>query len=343
MNEWRTKPHRRFNPLSGEWMLVSPHRLQRPWQGAVAAPALAMRPSYDPQCYLCPGNTRAAGVRNPHYEDTYVFDNDYPALLMDTPPLEFSDGVLRAEAEVGRCRVVCFSPRHDLDIASMEWPQIASVVNAWCEQYVQLGATPEINAITIFENRGAMMGASNPHPHGQIWAQRTLPNELVKESANQRDYLASTGTCLLCAYVEQELGAQERIVYVNDDVAVIVPFWAVWPFEVLVVPRRHVASIDLLESEERGGLARGLQQVTSRYDRLFDAPFPYTMGFHQQPTDGAPYPEWHAHAHYYPPLLRSASVRKFMVGYEMLAQPQRDITPENAAERLREVAGGPPQ
>lgn len=343
MNDWLAKPHRRFNPLSGEWMLVSPHRLQRPWQGAVAPPVLTRRPSYDPQCYLCPGNTRAASVRNPHYVDTYVFDNDYPALSMDTPAHEFTDGVLRAGAEVGRCRVICFSPRHDLDIASMERPQIASVVDAWCEQYAELGAMPDINAVTIFENRGAMMGASNPHPHGQIWAERTLPNELMKESANQRDYFERTRTCLLCAYVEQELRAQERVVYADEHAAVIVPFWAIWPFEVLVLPRRHIGAIDRLQREERSGLARALQEVTARYDRLFDAPFPYTMGFHQEPTDGVDHPEWHAHAHYFPPLLRSASVRKYMVGYEMLAQPQRDLTPENAAERLRDVAGDTPQ
>jgi len=334
MDELRALPHRRFNPLSGEWVLVSPHRLQRPWQGAVVAQGAVARREYDPQCYLCPGNERARGVRNPRYKSTFVFDNDYPALLTDTPPYEFDDGVFRAAAERGRCRVVCFSPRHDLDIAQMNTEQIAAVVDAWAEQYAALGALTEINSVTIFENRGAMMGASNPHPHGQIWAQATLPYELVRESRNQHDYRARTGECLLCTYGRQERSAEERLVYHNEHAAVIVPFWAIWPFEVMVIPSRHVAAIDQLSREERTALADALRVLTSRYDALFETPFPYTMGFHQQPTDGALHDEWHLHAHYYPPLLRSATIPKFMVGYELLAQAQRDITPEQAAERL---------
>jgi UDPglucose--hexose-1-phosphate uridylyltransferase len=337
-NDWRARPHRRFNPLTGEWVLVSPHRLARPWQGDVSPTAApATRLPYDPACYLCPGNTRAGGAINPRYESTFVFDNDYAALLMDTPPQEFSDDVLLAQSEIGRCRVVCFSPRHDLDIAQMDPQQILPVIDAWGQQYAELGSDPSINAVTIFENRGAMMGASNPHPHGQIWAQANLPNELVKESAHLREYAQRNGTCLLCTYVEQELRDPQRVVYANEHAVVLVPFWAVWPYEALVLPRRHKRSLDRLSAEERAALADALHALTSRYDRLFQTPFPYSMGFHQAPTDGATHDEWHAHAHYYPPLLRSASVRKFMVGYEMLAQPQRDILPEDAAERLRTV------
>lgn len=335
MHDWRTLPHRRLNPLTGEWVLVSPHRLDRPWQGDVAPSVPEVRPPYDPHCYLCPGNDRAGGVRNPQYETTFAFENDFAALLLDTPAERYADGPLRAQGEAGRCRVLCFSPRHDLDIAQMETPQIRLVVDAWAREYSHLGALPPVSAVTIFENRGGMMGASNPHPHCQIWAQSTPPNELLKESHALADHLARSGRCLLCEYCEQEIAAQERLVYANAHVAAVVPFWAVWPFEALVLPRRHLPSIDACSSEERDALAAALRELTSRYDRLFSAPFPYSMGFHQRPTDGAAHEQWHAHAHYYPPLLRSANIRKFMVGYEMLAEPQRDITPEEAARRLR--------
>lgn len=335
MDDWRSLPHRRFNPLTGEWVLVSPHRLDRPWQGDVSASSAGTRPAYDPECYLCPGNERAGGARNPQYSQTFVFENDYAALVPEVREQHFEDGVLSAQTESGICRVVCFSPRHDLDIANMPVDEIARVMEVWAKQYAELGAMPGINAVTIFENRGAMMGASNPHPHGQIWAQATPPDLLRKESAAQREYAARTNACLLCAYAAQELDAQERVVYANDHAAVIVPFWAVWPFEAIVIPRRHVSGIDGLSGEERAAFARALHELCSRYDRLFAAPFPYSMGFHQRPTDGEPHHQWHAHAHYFPPLLRSASIRKFMVGYELLAQPQRDITPEEAAERLR--------
>lgn len=336
-NDWRLRPHRRYNPLRGEWVLVSPHRLQRPWQGAVSTPASSSRPAYDPECYLCPGNERAGGARNPQYRHTYVFDNDYAALIPDTPPERIDDGLLTARGEAGRCRVVCFSPRHDLDIAQMEPAQVAAVIDAWAEQYGVLGELPYIGAVTIFENRGAMMGASNPHPHGQIWAQSTPPDELSKETASQCRHAESAGECLLCAYAAQELDVGERVVFANDHAAVIVPFWAVWPFEAIVVPRRHTGAIDELDPAERLGLAQALVALTSRYDRLFETPFPYSMGFHQRPTTGEVFPEWHTHAHYYPPLLRSATVRKYMVGYELLGQPQRDITAEDAARRLRDI------
>lgn len=337
MNDWRVRPHRRFNPLSGEWVLVSPHRLQRPWQGEIEKSARATRPEYDPKCYLCPGNERASGVANPPYERTYVFDNDFAALLPDTPKQEVSEGVLKASSEIGSCRVVCFSPRHDLDIASMEPSQIVAVIDTWAQQYAQLGATPGINAVTIFENRGEMMGASNPHPHGQIWAQSTIPNELAKETLHQQEYFARESACLLCAYIKEELAFRQRVVYANEHAVVIVPFWAVWPFEALVLPRRHAGALDRLAAEERLALAEASHALTWRYDRVFETPFPYSMGFHQAPTDGGEHGEWHAHAHYYPPLLRSATVRKFMVGYEMLAEPQRDMLPEDAALRLRDV------
>ena len=334
-SDWQTRPHRRFNPLRGEWVLVSPHRLARPWQGAEVAPASSARPEYDPGCYLCPGNERAGGSRNPHYETTYVFDNDYAALLPEMPLERIDDGLLTARGETGLCRVVCFSPRHDLDIARMHPEQVTSVIDTWAAQYRELSGLPYVGAVTIFENRGAMMGASNPHPHGQIWAQTTPPDELVKETTAQREHAESTGSCLLCTYVTQELQARERVVYENAHVAVIVPFWAVWPFEALVVPRRHIRDVDELAAEERSALAEAMVDLTSRYDRLFATPFPYSMGFHQRPSDGGAHDEWHAHAHYFPPLLRSAAVRKYLVGYELLAQPQRDITAEEAASRLR--------
>ncbi|HKU66496.1 MAG TPA: UDP-glucose--hexose-1-phosphate uridylyltransferase [Candidatus Baltobacteraceae bacterium] len=337
MPDWQSRPHRRFNPLTGEWVLVSPHRLARPWQGEISAAQAPQRPAYDPACYLCPGNERAAGARNPRYEGTFAFDNDYPALLPDTPQDVFAGGMLRAQSESGRCRVLCFSPRHDLDVAQMQTREIRDVVDAWAAQYAQLGALPSVNAVTIFENRGAMVGASNPHPHCQIWAQSSVPNELRRETHRQAAYLQEHGRCLLCEYVDYEVRAQERVVYANDLVAVVVPFWAVWPFEALVLARRHTGSLPAYTDEERDALAQALHELTSRYDRLFAAPFPYSMGLHAQPADGAAYEGWHAHAHYYPPLLRSASVRKFMVGYEMLAEAQRDMTPEQAAQRLRDA------
>jgi UDPglucose--hexose-1-phosphate uridylyltransferase len=338
MNEWQTLPHRRLNPLTGDWVLVSPHRLARPWQGEVAQTQTAARPAYDPSCYLCPGNERAGGARNPQYENTFIFDNDYPALLPQTPQTPIAQGPLRAQGEAGRCRVVCFSPRHDLDVARMEPAQIRPVIDAWAAQYEELGALEYVSAVTVFENRGALMGASNPHPHCQIWAQSTVPNELRKETQMQAAHLQEHARCLLCEYAAYELSVQERVVYANDHAVVLVPFWAVWPFEALVLPKRHAGSLQPYSGEERDAIADALHELTSRYDRVFSTPFPYSMGFHQMPTDGAqPYEQWHVHAHYYPPLLRSANVRKFMVGYEMLGQPQRDITAEQAAQRLRDV------
>jgi UDPglucose--hexose-1-phosphate uridylyltransferase len=338
MLDWKREPHRRFNPLTREWVLVSPHRTARPWQGQIEESAIAQQLPYDPQCYLCPGNTRVGGVRNPAYTSTFVFDNDFAALKPDTPPGRFDqDGLLIAEAEPGVCRVVCFSPRHDLTVANMTLPDLRRVVDVWAAQFRDLGALPLIHYVQIFENRGAMMGASNPHPHCQIWSNHAIPNEVAKETGAQDAWRQSRGGCLLCDYVRLEQAAEERVVDENDHCLALVPFWAVWPFEIMVLPKRHVTTIDGLEDAERDALADILKRTTARYDRLFQVSFPYSFGFHQRPTDGLPHDEWHMHAHFYPPLLRSATVRKFLVGYEMLATPQRDITAEVAAERLRAV------
>jgi len=323
-------PHRRFNPLTREWVLVSPHRNQRPWQGEVTERSTTARPQYDPACYLCPSNARAGGVQNPQYSGTFVFDNDYAALQPQIPEESIDVetlGLIRAESERGVCRVVCFSPRHDLTLATMSIPGVQRVVDLWTAQYQELGAREYINHVQIFENRGAMMGASNPHPHCQIWATAHLPNQPAKEQAAQLEYRAGGSRCLLCDYLQLEQRARERIVFASAHFTVVVPFWAVWPFEILVLPNTHVANLVELNSEQRNDLASGLKRLTTIYDRVFEVEFPYSMGFHQSPTDSAPHPEWHLHAHFYPPLLRSATIRKFMVGFEMLGSPQRDITP----------------
>jgi UDPglucose--hexose-1-phosphate uridylyltransferase len=330
-------PHLRLNRLTGEWLVVSPHRTARPWQGQVEDEVIEQQPSYDPACYLCPGNERAGGARTPRYTSTYVFDNDFAALMPDSAHEQFDrGGMLVAESERGICRVVCFSPRHDFTLGAMDTASIRTVVDTWVDQYVELGAIDWVHHVLIFENRGAIMGASNPHPHGQIWANERLPNEPAKELRQQQEH-ASGDSCLLCDYVEVELKEGERIVCENERYVALVPFWAVWPFETLVLPRAHQGALPDLDADQRDALAGILRRLTRRYDRLFQVTFPYSMGFHQRPTDGAAYPEWHLHAHFYPPLLRSATVRKFMVGYELLAQPQRDITPEGAAHRLRAV------
>ena len=335
-----TKPHRRYNPLTQEWILVSPQRATRPWQGAVEKVAVAERPPHDPQCYLCAGNTRVNGVTNPKYTGVYVFENDFPALLREdasahaqqhntnsetTTPI-----FLRAQQETGVCRVICFSPRHDLTLANLDVAGIRAVVDVWVQQCDELGARPDISYVQLFENKGEIMGCSNPHPHGQLWATAHVPTEVEKETRGQ---LAQRG--LLQEYVEHELRDRSRVLYENDSFVALVPFWAVWPFETMILPKRDVRRIVELNDAGRDGLADAMKHLTAAYDRVFDVSFPYTMGVHQAPYDGEAHDEWRMHLHFYPPLLRSAAVKKFMVGYEMLAQPQRDLTAEQAAERLR--------
>lgn len=332
-------PHRRFNPLTREWILVSPQRTQRPWQGKIEKTAPANVPAYDPTCYLCPGNTRAGGARNPKFTSTLVFENDYAALLPDAPAFEVDEaGLLAARSERGRCRVICFSPRHDVTIPRMSLAELREVIGVWRSEFLGLGEIDWVQHVQIFENRGALMGASNPHPHCQIWANASLPNIPARELASLEEYQKERKSCLLCDYMRIELGRGERVICENEEFAAVVPFWAVWPFEVLVLSKRHFGSLAELAGEEAEFLADILRCVTIRYENLFETAFPYSMGFHQRPTDGEAHEEWHFHAHYFPPLLRSATVQKFMVGYELLGNPQRDITPERAAERLREVS-----
>jgi len=331
-----THPHRRLNILTGEWILVSPHRAERPWLGKIEQSTDDQRKSYDPSCYLCPGNERANGERNPEYESTFVFTNDFSALFPAVPEGKYVlQDLLMAQSEPGICRVVCFSPRHDLSLAEMEVGNIRNVIDIWAREYEELGARPEINHVQVFENKGELMGCSNPHPHGQIWAQHSIPTEPAKEIARMEQQLRTHQSCLLCDYLAIEIKQNERIVIVTDHFVVIVPFWAVWPFETLVLPRRHVSCIGELTDVERDSFAEVIKRITTRYDNLFRTSFPYSTGIHQAPTDGCTHAEYHTHMHFYPPLLRSATVKKFMVGYEMLASPQRDVTPESSAERLR--------
>ncbi|HEY6970669.1 MAG TPA: UDP-glucose--hexose-1-phosphate uridylyltransferase [Candidatus Angelobacter sp.] len=330
------RPHRRFNPLTREWVVVSPQRMERPWQGLVEKPPQPAAVAYDPECYLCPGNARAAGIRNPDYKSTFVFDNDFAALLPTTSPEQIEvDGLLIAHGERGICRVASFSERHDLTLALMPERDIRRVVDIWVQQYKELSSVPWVEHVQIFENRGAIMGASNPHPHCQIWGNASLPNQAERELVSQAEYHEKHNSCLLCDYLDLELKQELRVVSRNQHFVVLVPFWAMWPFEVMVLSARHVGAMDALSETELNSLAEILRRLCVRYDNLFEVPFPYTMGFHQKPTDNSAHPEWHFHAHYYPPLLRSATVPKFMVGFEMLGSPQRDLTPEVAAERLR--------
>ncbi len=334
-------PHRRYNPLIDEWVVVSPHRTKRPWLGQVDPAPSDTRPAYDPTCYLCPGNARAGGVTNPVYTTTFVFNNDFAALLAD----DFSDEIvvgyadasplLRAAPARGICRVVCYSPRHDLALPQLSPVELRAVVDTWTDQYEELGAVPWVRHVLIFENRGAMMGASNPHPHGQIWGTEFLPVQFAREHASQQRYFTAHGRDLLGDYLALELERDERLVCQNAHFVALVPFWAAWPFETIVIARDPVPSLTALDPAGRDGLADILKQLTTCYDALFATAFPYSMGFHQAPTDGQPHPAWRLHAHFLPPLLRSATIRKFMVGFEMLGEPQRDLTPEQAAARLR--------
>lgn len=329
-------PHRRYNPLIDEWILVSPHRTKRPWQGKQEKSAPDDRPQYDPRCYLCPNNTRASGDTNPDYDSTFVFTNDYAAVLPDVPPAPEGNPLFQSKSVQGTARVICFSPRHDLTLAEMPIEDIRTVVDLWGEQTAELGK--EYAWVQLFENRGAMMGSSNPHPHGQVWATDELGNIPAMEDKQQQQYLAEQGSVLLMNYAEQEAEAQERIVVENDEWMVVVPYWAVWPFETLVLPKQHVLRMPDLDNAQRDALSDITKQLLIKYDNLFEVSFPYSMGWHGAPYWDADVKHWQLHAHFYPPLLRSASVKKFMVGYEMMAESQRDITAEQAAQRLRDLS-----
>ena len=331
-----TRPHRRYNPLNGGWVQVSPHRLDRPWQGEVSPPD-PPPPAYDPSCYLCPGNTRVGGEANPDYEGVHVFDNDFPALLDEGDAATSDDPLFRAETARGLCRVLCFSPDHGKTLPELSDVAIREIIEVWAAQTQELGQ--RFGNVQIFENKGAIMGCSNPHPHGQIWATEHWGLEVAREDHHQRQYRERHGGTLLLETAARELEQGERVVEANAHWLAIVPFWAAWPFETLLLPRFPVQRMPQLDDAQRDSLAAILKALTTRYDNLFQTSFPYSMGWHQAPYGMPDIDHWQLHAHFYPPLLRSASVRKFMVGYEMLAEPQRDLTPERAAEMLRGVSG----
>ncbi len=330
-------PHRRFNPLINEWVLVSPHRAKRPWQGQKETIAADDRPEYDPECYLCPGNVRANGEVNPQYTKSFVFENDFAALKQEE--IEFKESqdetFFRAKPERGISRVVCFSPKHNITLPEMDLPTIEDIIHTWQKEYISLGNIDYINYVQIFENKGSVMGCSNPHPHGQIWAQSSLPTQIEKTQNSLKAYFDKKGSNLLLDYLAKELEAKERVVIENEHFVALVPFWAIWPFETLIVCKRHVTKITDFNADEVAAYALILKQLTSKYDNLFETSFPYSSGIHQAPTDGKDHPEWLFHMHFYPPLLRSATVKKFMVGYEMMGESQRDITAEKSAETLR--------
>jgi UDPglucose--hexose-1-phosphate uridylyltransferase len=332
-----THPHRRYNILTGEWVLVSPHRTKRPWQGKTEQSAKKEKIAYDASCYLCPTNTRINGVKNDDYKNTFVFKNDFGALLEDTPLFEYNEGLLHAEGESGICKVICFSPNHSLTIPDMEIPDLVKVVETWQNEFQILSENPKINYVQIFENKGAIMGCSNPHPHGQIWAQNSIPTEIHKKTVAQKAYFEKNNSSLMKSYIEQEIQENVRIISQNETFITLVPFWAVWPYEAMIVPKRQMATIADLNAQEKKDFAEQLKTLTQKYDALFDTSFPYSSGIHQAPTDGNTYKEWHWHMSFYPPLLRSATVKKFMVGYEMFAMAQRDVTPEYAAEQLKSL------
>ncbi|WP_299184163.1 UDP-glucose--hexose-1-phosphate uridylyltransferase [uncultured Aquimarina sp.] len=330
-------PHRRYNILTGDWVLVSPHRTKRPWQGKQETLIVKKTASYEENCYLCPTNTRMSGDKNPDYKDPFSFVNDFSALLSDTPEQEYVDGLLRGSSERGVCKVVCFSPDHSLTLPLMKEENIQKVIKLWKKEYKELGELPYINHVQIFENKGDVMGCSNPHPHGQIWAQESIPLESSKKTKQQGEYWDKHQKSMLLSYLEQELEIKERIISENEDFVSLVPYWAVWPYETLVLPKRHIQNLNQLSDKEIVSFASIVKDLTIRYDNLFNISFPYSAGIHQSPTDQNNHPEWHFHMSFYPPLLRSATVKKFMVGYEMFADPQRDITAEQAAETLRSL------
>ena len=329
--------HRRYNILTKEWVLVSPHRTKRPWQGKRETRTPIPNKKYDEHCYLCPDNERAGGVKNPDYKDTYIFQNDFAALLQNEAKNK-NEGLLKAEVEKGICKVVCFSPDHSLTLALMEIKAIEKVITLWQNEYKKLGKLEQINYIQIFENKGSMMGCSNPHPHGQIWAQETIPNEIIKKSNTQKAYFEKKGVSLLSDYLKQELTVNKRVIFENKHFVALVPYWAVWPYETMLIPKKHHPHINCLSNEEKTSFAEAIKKITTRYDNLFNCSFPYSAGIHQAPTNTQPQDFWHFHFSFYPPLLRSATVKKFMVGYEMFATPQRDITAEQACKKLKECS-----
>ena len=330
--------HRRYNPLTGEWILVSPQRTKRPWQGKVEEIVPDRRPEYDESCYLCPNNERANGKKNPSYSSTFIFDNDFSALKSDASEFSVNESdLLIAKSERGICRVVCFTPKHNLTLAELKLNEIVEVIKTWQKEYSTLGSQPFINYVQIFENKGEIMGCSNPHPHGQIWAQETIPNEPTKEQFYQQKYLKEKGATLLSDYINLEKEKKERIIFENESFILLVPFWAIWPFETVIISKRVINNILQFDEKEVEQFAGIIKIATVKYDNIFNTPFPYSAGIHQAPTDGLKHDEWHFHMHFYPPLLRSATIKKFMVGYEMLAEPQRDITPEISAEILRQT------
>jgi UDPglucose--hexose-1-phosphate uridylyltransferase len=331
--------HRRYNPLTNEWIQVSPHRAKRPWQGQKENVLLNSSLQFDPTCYLCPGNTRANGEVNPAYTSTFSFANDFAAIVDDVPAGEVSIGnLLIAKSERGICRVICFSPRHDLTVAELSPNEVKNVIDLWCLEYESLAKHEYVNYIQIFENKGAVMGCSNPHPHGQIWAQESLPVEPLKKHKQQLAYFQKHNKTVLEDYWKIEEEQKERIIFQDDHFVVLVPFWAIWPFETMIIPKRPMANITQMNEPEKLAFANAYRNIAIRYDNLFEVSFPYSAGIHQAPTDGKAHPEWHWHMVFYPPLLRSSTVKKFMVGYEMLANPQRDVTPEWSAERLRSLS-----
>ena len=327
------QPHRRFNPLNGEWLLVSPHRAKRPWQGQQDAPDTRVQPSHDPDCYLCAGNDRAGGIANPDYKDVFVFDNDFAALLAKpAEDLKSNGQFFQTAPATGTCRVICFSPDHSKTLPEMSSADIRKVVDTWAAQEAELSDSHAY--VQIFENKGAMMGCSSPHPHGQIWATSYIPAEPAREDETQGRWLTEHGQNMLLAYADAEAADGARNVAINDHWLAVVPYWASWPYEILLLPRFAVQRMSALNRAQRDSLADVLKAITTAYDNLFQTSFPYSMGWHGAPGT-ADASHWQLHAHFYPPLLRSASVRKFMVGYEMLAEAQRDLTPETAAATLR--------
>lgn len=329
-------PHRRYNPLLGEWILVSPHRAKRPWQGQVEKTENEKSLSYEPDCYLCAGNTRASGAVNPSYKKTFVFENDFAALQPDIPEMEDDDPLFRIKSEQGVSKVICFTPDHSKTLPLMTKAELVDVIDTWQNECAQLGE--HYTWVQVFENKGSVMGCSNPHPHGQIWAQNQLPTLAEKKLSSFNSYQQQHCSSLLLDYVKREQKARERVVVENGDWLVVVPFWAAWPFETLLLPKFKISKLTQLDEQHKETLADIISQLTIRYDNLFNCSFPYSMGWHGAPFDGQQHEEWQLHAHFFPPLLRSASIKKFMVGYEMLAEAQRDLTPEQAAARLRALS-----